>query len=118
MSEWSAPKSDTEKLAWLRLFRSENVGPATFATLMVRFSSPEAALRALPDLAKRGGMKRRIKLAPEADAEKEFETAQKAGARFIFRTDDIFPPLLAATEQAPPILTLRGQAEQIGRAHV
>ncbi len=111
MSEWSAPKSDTEKLAWLRLFRSENVGPATFATLMARFSSPEAALRALPDLAKRGGMKRQIKLAPETDAEKEFETAQKAGATFIFRTDDTFSPLLAATEQAPPILTLRGRAD-------
>jgi len=111
MREWSAPKTVKEKLAWLRLFRSENVGPATFGTLMARFSSPEAALRALPDLAKRGGMKRQIKLAPEATAEKEFEAATKAGAQFIFRGDGTYSPLLAATEQAPPFLTIRGRGE-------
>jgi len=63
MGEWIPPQTENEKLSWLRLYRSENVGPATFFALMARHRSPEGALAALPDLAKRGGLKRQIKLA-------------------------------------------------------
>jgi DNA processing protein len=47
--------TSTERLDWLRLIRSENVGPVTFRHLIRRFGSAAAALAALPDLAKRGG---------------------------------------------------------------
>ena len=30
----NAPLSEAEKLAWLRLFRSENIGPITFYRLV------------------------------------------------------------------------------------
>ena len=49
-----SPLSDAQRLAWLRLWRSENVGPVTFRQLLRRFGSAEAALDALPELARRG----------------------------------------------------------------
>ncbi len=50
-----------ERLDWLRLIRSENVGPVTFYQLLARFGSAEAALAALPEVARRGGRARRYR---------------------------------------------------------
>jgi len=53
----SPPKrelSRIERLDWLRLIRTENVGPVTFRHLLTRFGSAASALAALPDLAHRG----------------------------------------------------------------
>src|SRR5213592_1059664 len=47
--------SDETKLDWLRLIRSDHVGPHTFRMLLSRFGGAGAALAALPDLARRGG---------------------------------------------------------------
>ena len=60
-----------ERFAMLRLIRSENVGPITVRQLLARFGTAEAALAALPDLARRGGRKRPIKIASRDDAERE-----------------------------------------------
>ena len=49
-----ATLTDAQKLDWLRLLRSENVGPATFRALVNRFGSAAAAIDALPDLSARG----------------------------------------------------------------
>ena len=38
---------DRAAVAWLRLARSRNVGPRTFAKLLARFGTPAAALVAL-----------------------------------------------------------------------
>ncbi len=43
------------KLDWLRLIRSDNVGPRTFRALINHYGGARAALDALPDLARRGG---------------------------------------------------------------
>jgi DNA processing protein len=45
--------SDRQRLSWLRLIRSENVGPATFRALVNQFGGAEAALDALPALSPR-----------------------------------------------------------------
>ena len=44
-----------EKLACLRLIRKPNVGSVTFSLLLQRYGSAIAALRAVPELAERGG---------------------------------------------------------------
>ena len=44
-----------EAFARIRLLRSPNVGPVTYAQLLRRFGSAVAAIEALPDLARRGG---------------------------------------------------------------
>jgi hypothetical protein len=50
--------TDRQRVAWLRLIRSDNVGPATFRDLINHFGSAEAALAALPGLSARGGATR------------------------------------------------------------
>jgi DNA processing protein len=63
--------SDAEMLARLRLIRSENVGPVTFRHLLNRYQTAQAALQALPELAARGGMQRRIRICSAATANAE-----------------------------------------------
>ena len=50
-----APLDDAQRLACLRLIRSENVGPVTFRELINHFGGAEPALEALPELSRRGG---------------------------------------------------------------
>ncbi|MGB2659299.1 MAG: DNA-protecting protein DprA, partial [Pseudolabrys sp.] len=42
--------NDEERLDWLRLIRSDNVGPRTFHDLVSHYGSVRKALTALPEL--------------------------------------------------------------------
>lgn len=100
--------SKNEKLDWLRLIRSENVGPITFYQLLERFGTAEAALKALPDLAAKGGRAGRLKIAPRKAAEEELAQVEARGARMVARSEPDYPPLLRHVEDAPPLITLLG----------
>ena len=73
-----AALADEQRLDWLRLIRSENVGPRTFRSLLRHYGDARSALEALPDLARRGGASRAIRICPRADAEREMAAAAKA----------------------------------------
>src|SRR5438128_967376 len=75
--------TDQQRLDWLRLIRSENVGPRTFRSLVDHLGDAGAALKALPGLAKRGGAAGMIRVCPRADAEREIEAAQRLGAVLV-----------------------------------
>jgi DNA processing protein len=99
--------SRDEKLARLRLIRSENIGPITFRQLVARFRSAEAALKALPDMARRGG-KKTIKICSEQDAKAELATAARLGMELICRGEAGYSPLLGHAEDAPPVIYAKG----------
>ena len=103
--------SDAERLDWLRLARSENVGPITFFALLTRFGSPAAVLDALPALARRGGRRRPIKVCSRAAAEREIEDVDRLGGRLIALGEPAYPPALAAIDDPPPVIALRGRAD-------
>lgn len=105
MSE-GAGLSQDEAFARIRLLRSPNVGPVTYAHLLARFGNARTALEALPDIAGRSGKPYRA--APEERVHQEIATVRKAGARYLFHDSPDYPPLLAEIEGAPPILTMRG----------
>jgi DNA processing protein len=105
--------NDAEALARLRLFRTENVGPVTFDKLVARYGTAARALEALPDLSKRGG--REIKPCPRADAEREMAQVAKFGARLVFKGDEFYPRLLAEIDDAPPVLTVLGDAALLSK---
>ena len=105
---------DETRLAWLRLIRSDNVGPAAFRMLINRYGGAEAALDALPDLAARGGTRGIVIASPES-VEAEFERAEKLGARFVCLGEPDYPPLLRQSEQAPPVLAIMGDPEPLSR---
>ena len=108
--------SEAERRDWLRLARTENVGPVTFDQLLQRFASAAAALAALPDLARRGG--RPIKLATEAQVDKELADGAALGARLIASCEPAFPQALAALDPPPPVIWTRGRVELLDQPSV
>ena len=98
--------SQPEAFARIRLLRSPNIGPVSYTQLLARFGTAEAALEALPDLARKG--KGGYTPAPADRIEREVAEVRKAGARYLFHDQPDYPELLAELESAPPILTCRG----------
>lgn len=92
--------TDRQRLDWLRLIRSESVGPRTFRALMNRFGGAAAALEALPDLARQSG--RTLRLCTPAEAEREFAALQQQGGRLIALGEAAYPKPLQAIDSAPP----------------
>jgi DNA processing protein len=109
----TATLSDAERRDWLRLARTENVGPVTFDQLIQRFGAAGKALAALPDLARRGG--RPIRLADEAAVDKELADGAALGARLIASCEPDFPQALAALDPPPPLIWARGRVELLDR---
>lgn len=105
--------SQREAFARIRLLRSPNIGPVSYAQLLRRFGNAGAAIDALPDLGKRGG--RDYRAAASDRIEREVEATRAAGARYLFHDQPGYPPLLAEMENAPPILTFRGDLELAAR---
>ncbi len=101
-----APLSQDEAFARIRLLRSPNIGPVSYAQLLGRFGDAKTALVALPDLAARG--RREYRAAAHHKIEAEVDAVRKAGARYLFDDQPGYPSLLAQIESAPPILTWRG----------
>lgn len=107
--------STQEKLDWLRLFRTENIGPITFYRLIERYGSAEKALNALPDLSKRGGRAKPLTAPPPHTIEKEYEMLRKKGGDLICASEPLYPLALAATEDAPPVLSYFGNLRLTSR---
>lgn len=110
--------SASERLDWLRLIRSENVGPITFFRLLDHFGSAAAALDALPRLARRGGRGGAVKVASREAAEREMATIEAVGAQLIAWGEPGYPPLLAHVEDAPPLISVLGHAPLLGKAAI
>ena len=110
--------SEAERLDWLRLARSENVGPITFLALLARFGSPGAVLDALPALARRGGRRRAIKVCSRRDAERELAALAERGGRLIALGEATYPPALAAIADPPPVLSVCGCGDLLTRESI
>ncbi len=102
------PTSHKGKLCWLQLIRTQNVGPITFYNLLEYYGSAEEALIALPELAKKGGRKKPLVAPDISTIEKEYEKLQKLGGDIICAHDPLYPITLAATDDAPPVLSYIG----------
>ena len=106
-----------DAVARLRLIRSENVGPVTYRQLIARFGDAASALRALPDLARRGGGSA-PRIVSAAAAEHELASLAGFGAAALFVGTPEYPMLLAQTETAPPVLAVKGDAALLERPAV
>ncbi len=98
----------------LRLIRSANIGPVSYAQLLARFGTATAAIDAIPMLAARGGGRAPV-LADPRLIDREMATVARLGGQYLFSDDPDYPPLLAALENAPPALILRGDRTLLGR---
>src|SRR5437016_2941046 len=108
--------SRDELIDWIRLIRTEGIGPATFRQLLERFGAPAEALHHLPTLtAKR---KKPMKLLTAAQAEAEVKAAERAGLTYICWRDPAYPARLAAIEDAPPLLLVKGKTDFLNQPAV
>ena len=86
-----AALDDASRLACLRLIRSENVGPVTFRELINHFGGAQTALDALPEMSRRAGRGKPLKLFAAGLAERELEAATKANSVPIFTIEPGYP---------------------------
>lgn len=107
--------SPAEKTDWLRLIRSENVGPVTFRRLLERYGTARDALAALPDLARRGGRSKPVRICPKAEAEREMAALVRFGVHVIGHGEPGYPRRLRAVEDAPPLLLAIGNPHLLAR---
>jgi DNA processing protein len=110
----AATLSDEQRLDWLRLIRSENVGPRTFRALINKYGGAGRALEALPDLARKGG-RLMLKVTTREEALREIEAADRMGARFIAMGEPDYPKPLQAADSSPPIICVRGNASVLSK---
>lgn len=105
--------SERQRLDWLRLSRTEGVGPRTFQGLINRYGGAGAALEALPGLARVRG---RTVFIPHPDAiAREAEAAARLGVRLIASGEEDYPAALMEIDAPPPILAVRGSLGLIHR---
>ena len=109
--------SDQQRIDWLRLTRTESIGPLTFNALVNRFGGASAALDALPELLKKRG-KGDIRVVSAADAERELDIARKAGCQFLALGEVDYPPLLRRIDAAPPLIAVKGRAAALQHPYV
>lgn len=103
--------SAEQRLDWLRLIRTENVGPRTFRTLINQFGGAAAALEALPTLARRGGRLLPPRIPTRTEAENEMAALERGKARLVALGEADYPFALRSLDDAPPLLAVRGRAE-------
>jgi DNA processing protein len=113
----SRPLSEDERVQWLRLARTPNVGPVTFKQLVGRFGSAAAALTEVPRLARRGGGEP-PKVPDEAVIRREVEALAALGGRFVASVEADYPRGLAALDTPPPLLAVLGHSVVLQRETV
>lgn len=118
MKQFARPLTDAERIDWIRLIRTENVGPVTFHRLLGQYGAAKAALAALPDLARRGGRVKPLTIAAKGLAEKELAATRKGGGDILCACEPDYPDALAAIDDAPPILAWRGHLSLLRRSCV
>lgn len=95
-----------QRLAWLRLLRTENVGPVTFRQLLNRFGSADAALDALPGLVRNAN--RGVRIPSQSEIADEMAAIERIGARLVAMGERDYPPHLRFIPAAPPLVTIVG----------
>ncbi|GAA0539191.1 DNA processing protein [Rhizomicrobium palustre] len=109
--------TEIERVRWLQLSRTPNVGPVTFAQLLARFGSAEKALAEVPRLARRGGGAP-PKPPDAAVIEDEIAALEKWGGKFIASCEPDFPKGLAGLDAPPPVISVLGHPHLLRREAV
>src|SRR3954454_12862345 len=106
--------SDDQRLDWLRLIRSDNVGPCTFRSLVNHYGGAHRGLAALPDLARRGGASGPARVCSRQEAERELTAARSLGVALVALGESDYPRRLMMIDDAPPLLAVRGSPAVFG----
>lgn len=109
------PSTEDEKIAWLKLSRTDNVGPVTFYKLVETYGSAAEALHILPELSKRGGRKKPLSAPSDTQIDRELNALHKMKGRIVTAACPEYSLALAATDDAPPVISVIGNADMMNR---
>ena len=107
-----------ERLSYIRLIRSENVGVKTFQSLIALYGTAEDAISRIPELSQRGGKDRPIKLCSVEAAELECDKCREFNAEIILSCEQSYPQYLLNTEGYPPVITVKGKKELLNSKQI
>jgi len=113
-----AELNDEERLDWIRLIRSDNVGPRTFHDLVRHYGGVRSALDALPNLARRGGSTRTLRICSRNEAETELRSARATGVELLALGEPDYPKRLMMIDDAPPVIAVRGHCDALARPSI
>ena len=107
---------DEEKIKWLRLVRTPQIGPINFYKLLeeTNYDIGKAIIE-LPEISKRRGHKKIITPYPEHLAIKEFENLRKLGGNLLTENDAAYPEILRNINDKPPVLSFIGDINLLTR---
>ncbi len=88
---------------------SVRAGPRTFRALVNHYGGASAALRALPELARRGGAAGPPRIFSREEAAREIRAAKSLGVSFIAMGEPHYPRRLQMIDDAPPLIAARGE---------
>ena len=108
------PTTEDDRISWLRLLRSRRVGPSTFYRLLNEHGTAQAALEALPDVARAAGVNK-YEACPEGVAIAEIKAARAAGASLLCAGDSSYPKELLDISDAPPVIWAIGDVSVLSR---
>ena len=108
------PTTEDDRVSWLRLLRSRRVGPATFHRLLSEHGTAQAALNALPEVARAAGVTDYTPC-PAGVAEAELRAGKTAGATLLTHADANYPKALRDLPDAPPVLWVMGDMAVLDR---
>lgn len=111
------PITEEDRVSWLRLLRSRRVGVATFYRLLGEHGTAQAALAALPEVAKAAGMDDYTSC-PEGVVLAEMRAARMTGAQMICVGEPLYPTALRDIPDPPPVLWAMGDIGALARPKV
>ena len=103
--------SDDQLIDWIRLARTPGIGAKTFRHLLNRFG---AASEIIAHQSEWSGRQKQTEIPAPAVAEREFAAAAKAALKYLPVTDPRYPRALAALDDAPALLMVKGSLEALG----
>lgn len=103
--------SFTERRDWLRLIRTQNVGPVSFRDLLNRYGDAATALEALPSLIR----KKQITPPRPEQVEAEMDYAEQMGVKLLCAVEPDYPEYLRALDPPPPVISVLGRTDILSR---
>lgn len=97
---------DDELISWVRLTRTEGIGPITFKKLIQKYKSASAALEELPHIARK-----KFNLYSADKAQAEIEKTLTLKGQILTLLDPDYPILLKQIDDAPPIISVIGSVD-------
>ncbi len=107
-----------DQINQLQLFRTENIGPATFRQLIRKYGNSTSAIEALGPLSQQGGRKKPLKAITRNKILEEITLLDKIGGEFIFMDSEHYPNSLKNISDAPPVFAYLGHKHLLHKPQI